>query len=215
MNSNPTAKRILCFGDSLTFGKVPGENKRYAPSQRWTGVLQNILGADYEIIEEGVRSRTVNADDPQLPGRNGLHAFRVALLTHLPLDLIIILLGTNDLKDRFNKSVSEIAAGFKDYQTPLKESCDYLDMPKPKILLLSPPIVLDSKIPQEWGFGKATIKSQQFPQEYQKVANEINATFLNLQELVHPSEVDGVHLDLEENEKLAKALLLKIKELPL
>ena len=93
---------ILCYGDSNTFGSIPKENKRYSINERWTGRLQNILGNDYRIIEEGLGGRTTVFDDPFEPGRNGIAYIEIALETHKPLDLIILALGTNDVKAHFS-----------------------------------------------------------------------------------------------------------------
>src|SRR3989344_4134320 len=104
--------RILCYGDSNTRGFVPlsGGNQRYEPDQRWTGLLQTALGDKCEIIEEGLDARTTNIDDPRpgFVGKNGLTYFVPCLDTHKPLDLVIIMLGTPDMKALFNKNRDEI-----------------------------------------------------------------------------------------------------------
>jgi len=91
-------KNILCFGDSNTWGYTPGTGERYAADVRWTGVMQNALGADYHVIEDGMNARTTVYDDMWSMWRNGKDALPISLIAQKPLDLLIISLGTNDLK---------------------------------------------------------------------------------------------------------------------
>lgn len=213
MITNPHAKRVLCYGDSLTFGKVPGENRRWGPNERWTGVLQSLLGDEYEIIEEGERSRTTNIDDHDLIARNGLTHFYATLLSHSPLDLIILFLGTNDTKERFNRSPEQIALALNDFKTPVKFTSTYLGDKEPMLLIISPPMIIENVMPKEWGFVGSEEKIKHFPELFEKAAKEMNAEFLDISKVVTPSEVDGVHLDVENNKKLAEALKAKIEEL--
>ena len=104
-------RTILCFGDSNTWGDPPGGNGRFAWHERWTGILQDSLGNGFRVIEEGLCGRTTCFDDPFSPNRNGLAYLTVALETHCPLDLLIIMLGTNDLKANFNLSAFDISRG--------------------------------------------------------------------------------------------------------
>lgn len=103
MNTNVNAKRVLCFGDSNTWGYIPASGKRHPVGIRWTTLLQEKLGSDFEVIEEGLNSRTTDMNDPKHVGKNGLAYLRPCLETHDPIDLIILMLGTNDMKERFNR----------------------------------------------------------------------------------------------------------------
>lgn len=206
MNTDTNAERILCYGDSLTFGVVPGHNKRYGPSERWTGALQDLLGAEYEIIEEGLGGRTTNLDDLSPIGRNGLQYFSGCLLSHLPLDLIIILLGTNDLKKKFNREPETVANSLKEYWNSIRFACKYLEERQPVLLLLSPPLVKENLVPTEWGFAGAGEKSARLSELYSLIAKEIGAEFLSLSEIITSSDLDGLHLDVQENMILAQAL---------
>src|SRR5260221_11679343 len=108
-------RSILCYGDSNTWGAatVARPDNRYAPNERWPGVLRTALGADWLVIEEGLGGRTTVSDDPVEwnPDKNGARLLPVCLHTHKPLDVVAIMLGTNDLKDRFHKSPWEVAQG--------------------------------------------------------------------------------------------------------
>jgi lysophospholipase L1-like esterase len=114
------AKRVMVYGDSNTWGWIPVEkgvpSTRYAEGERWPGVLRATLGGDYEVIEEGLNARTTDVPDPTLPrvtgaGVDGSAYLPAALASHLPLDLVVILLGTNDLKAMFDRSPLRIALG--------------------------------------------------------------------------------------------------------
>jgi lysophospholipase L1-like esterase len=102
-------KSVLCYGDSNTWGYDPLTQARFPPEVRWTGVLAGCLGADYRVIEEGLNGRTTRWDDPIETDRNGLAYLRPCIESHQPLDLVVVMLGTNDLKQRFNLSASDIA----------------------------------------------------------------------------------------------------------
>ena len=94
-------KNILCFGDSNTWGCVPGVFSRFPLDKRWTGLLAKALGEEYHVIEDGVKGRTVAVDDPHVPFRNGLSSLGYSLLRASPIDLMIVMLGTNDIKSFF------------------------------------------------------------------------------------------------------------------
>ena len=102
-------KSILCYGDSNTWGYDPQTRSRFPHDVRWTGVLASSLGTGYRVVEEGLNGRTTRWDDPIEAGRNGLTFLQPCLESHLPLDLVIVMLGTNDLKQRFGLSASDIA----------------------------------------------------------------------------------------------------------
>ena len=102
-------KRILCFGDSLTWGFNPHDCSRFDDDIRWTGVLQKLLGDEYKVIEEGQNGRTIAVDDPVEGEKNGLTYLIPCLDSHMPLDAMIVMLGTNDLKVRFGFTPKDIA----------------------------------------------------------------------------------------------------------
>lgn len=128
---------ILCFGDSNTFGSNPSGG-RWSRDQRWTGILQEILGEQYYVIEEGCGGRTTVQDDALELDKNGRKHLPVALRSHRPLDLVILMLGTNDMKQRFNLLPVDIAYGAAELGK-LVEHYDYgPGYPIPKVLMVSP-----------------------------------------------------------------------------
>src|SRR5215472_14719247 len=111
MITSPTATTVLCFGDSNTNG-MPSDDENYVrlPADvRWTGRLQDLLGADFAVIEEGLSGRTTDVDYDERPGANGRTYFLPCLQTHHPLDVVVIMLGTNDLKTQFHRTAADIA----------------------------------------------------------------------------------------------------------
>lgn len=104
-------KTVLCYGDSNTYGYDPSDGFRYPESVRWTCRLQKLLGDDYRIIEEGCNGRTTVFDDPIESWKNGRDYLKPCLNSHKPIDIVILMLGSNDLKETFHASAKQIAAG--------------------------------------------------------------------------------------------------------
>ena len=194
-------KNILCFGDSNTWGYSPQDGNRFPPDIRWTGVLQKSLGADYRIIEEGLNGRTTFINEDERPLRSGSDVLQIILESHRPLDFVIIMLGTNDLKVEYNLSVEDIAQGAKTLCEMVLNS-EYLADNIPQILLVSPTHIGSTIMPdQEEFFNQAREKSYQFAEHYEKAAAEIGVHFLDAANIVEPSKVDGVHWDADQHVK--------------
>ena len=206
-------KNILCFGDSNTWGYSPADGIRYPPDISWTGVLQKSLGADYRIIEEGLNGRTTFINEDERPLRSGSDVLQIILESHRPLDFVIIMLGTNDLKVEFNLSVEEIAQGTKTLCEMVLNS-EYLADNIPQILLVSPTHIGSTIMPdQEEFFNQAREKSFQFAEHYEKAAAELGVHFLDAANTVNASEVDGVHWDADQHVKFGKELANLIQKI--
>ena len=205
MNTNPKAKRVLCYGDSLTYGHDPETNTRLDINKRWTGVLQSLLGNNYEIIEEGLGGRTTNLEDPNSPHKNGLIYFPSFLMSHFPLDIIIILLGTNNLKGRFSQNPSQIAESLLEYVKHINDLSVSEETSIPKLIIAAPPLVIEKFVPQDWDFQGGEIKSKQLATEYLKITQKVKAEFINLSD-IYPSQKDGVHLNEKGNKMLAEKI---------
>lgn len=160
-------KTILCYGDSNTWGYNPDGTGRYPKHIRWTSVLQNELGNDYDVIPEGLNGRTTVWDDPvRGEYRNGKKYLLPCLHTHKPIDLVILFLGSNDLKYRFNVNSNEIAQSIEMLANIIEKSETGPNMSSPEILVIIPPPILtpngiktsDYLAPE---FEKAVRKSKQ------------------------------------------------------
>ena len=132
-------KTVLCYGDSNTWGYNPTTGDRFGRDERWAGVLRRTLGEGYLVIEEGLNGRTTVWDDPLEDGRKGKVYLPPCLETHKPLDLVIIMLGTNDLKQRFSAPASDIAAGAGVLVGMVQKSETGPNGRPPRARLLAPP----------------------------------------------------------------------------
>lgn len=206
MNTNPQATTVLCFGDSNTNGATPDDSGRFAADVRWVGQLQNILGSDYYVIEEGLGGRTTNSDHfrESKAGRNGFTYYKPALETHLPLDIIVIMLGTNDVKNVYDKSSDEIADSLAEYVAYTRDKVSERDMKQPKIILVSPAPVDERSIQDV--FDETSIqKSLELADKIREIAVKHDCLFLDAGEHAEVGE-DGIHLTKESQGSLAKAV---------
>ena len=135
-------KRVLCYGDSNTWGYDPVTKDRLDHDLRWTGVLRTMLGGGYTIIEEGLNGRTTVWDDPIEGYKNGRTYLIPCLETHRPLDLVVLMLGTNDLKQRFSLSAFDIAQGASVLVREIQASVAGIGGRAPLVLLMAPPPVV-------------------------------------------------------------------------
>jgi lysophospholipase L1-like esterase len=205
-------KVIVCYGDSNTYGLNPETGGRYAPDVRWTGVLQCELGDGYRVIEEGLSGRTTNLEDIIELNRNGLTYLAPCLESHAPIDLISIMLGTNDLKARFNRNPSDIAQAATLLATIARSMRVGPGEGTPKVLLMAPPVVAGLS-DLDGMFAGAIEKSQQFAHYYGIFAERNGLDFLDAGSVIVSSPVDGIHIDAPEHAKLGRAVATKIRSM--
>ena len=202
-------KTVLCYGDSNTFGAatVQRPGRRYGPHERWPGVMRAALGSDWLVIEEGLGGRTTVSDDP-VEGleRNGRTYLYPCLHSHKPLDVVIIMLGTNDLKARFHKSAWEIAQGVGLLVDIVRTAGVGPDEGAPEIVVVSPaPILMDLPMHADM-FAGAYDTSQEMAGRYRVLAAEKGVHFFEAGSVIRSSEFDGFHLDPDAHAALGKAL---------
>jgi lysophospholipase L1-like esterase len=200
-------KTIVCFGDSNTYGRDPVTKGRLDKKTRWPGVLQNTLGEQYDVIEEGLNGRTTVWDDPVRggPKRNGSRYLLPCLESHAPIDLLVIMLGTNDLKARFSVTPYDIAESMGALIEIAQRSQSGLGGNSPDILIMAPPPL--GKL-SEWAetFQGGVEKSKQLGDYYKSVASAYGCLFLDTSTVIQSSKLDGLHYDLEEHYKLGMAV---------
>lgn len=204
--------RILCFGDSNTWGYDPVGKDRFPKAVRWTGVLAATLGDGYEVIEEGLNGRTTVWDDPIEGYKNGLAYLIPCLETHRPLDLVVVMLGTNDLKKRFSLSAADVAQGAGVLIRQIQISQAGIAGNAPVALLMAPPPVATLTDFAEMFEGSES-KSQRLSLHYTRVAQELGCPLLDTSRVIVSSEVDGIHFDPGEHQKLGRAVAQKVIEL--
>lgn len=209
--------KILCYGDSNTWGYISGsDHQRYSKSERWTGILSNLLRDKFEIIEEGLNSRTLISNDtrPGKEGKNGYEYLIPCLDTHDPIDLVVLMLGTNELKATYNKSANEIGEIFESYFVKVilnRKSQMYNRYPK--LLIVVPPVVNENAqyCQNNNKYLGASLKSEKLSNIYKEIAEKNNCYFLDNDGL--ETGIDGVHLTKESHKKLAENLKDKISKI--
>jgi lysophospholipase L1-like esterase len=195
---------ILCYGDSLTWGAVPNGG-RLIKKHRWTELLDQAL-EKHQVINLGLPGRTTVWDDPFREGRNGSQYIQAALEIFGPVNIVVLMLGTNDLKRYFNAGAYEAAQGIEQLIHKIREPNPH-HFPNPKILVVAPPNILSPKGELAEMYHGAVEKSQNLHQHYQRIATKHHCGFLNAAGIINPSELDGVHLDIEGNRLLSEAII--------
>jgi lysophospholipase L1-like esterase len=198
-------KTVVCFGDSNTWGFDPESKERLALDRRWTGVLAKNLGDGYRVIEEGLGGRTTMVDDPIYPFKNGLDYLPPCLESHSPFDIVTIMLGTNDLKTRFNRSASDIAESAARLAEMALNSSFGPGGERPKALLIAPPPVAKLTELDEM-FAGAYEKSKRFAEHYKTYAGWYDCAFFDAGSVITSSDLDGIHFEASEHEKLGVAI---------
>ena len=207
---------VLCYGDSNTYGFIPGSGMRYPINVRYPGRLQMLLGDGYHVIEEGCRGRTTLYDDPIDGWKNGLDYLRPCLHSHRPIHIVILMLGSNDLKAAFHLTAEQIAQSAGKLVDVIKEYTAERQEFIPKIILVSPPeIGRNIRTSPFYGafYEEALEESKRFPDFYKKVAEEKGCVFFNAAEYIYPSDIDSLHLTPEGHETLAKELARVVESL--
>ena len=227
-----TTKRLLCFGDSNTYGwkaSLQGPARRYPPSLRWTGRLAHLLGPGWEVVEEGLGGRTLRdhfivGSGLAVPGA-GLCAedyLPACLLSHLPLDAVIIMLGSNDMKCALNRTAESIAEGMGKLvdlvlSFPWEEVLSY---PHPALIIVSPPYIGERKMSLAGErYRGAPEKSRALATLYRKIAEEKGATFVDAAHVLGGEPFgeahgeDGMHLNEDDHAALALAFRETLLEL--
>ena len=200
---------ILCFGDSNTYGYKPDGTGRFDENTRWTQILQKKLCSGYRIIEEGLCGRTTVFQDELREGRRGLDLIGVTVEMHNPLDLMILMLGTNDCKTRYGASAAVIARGLDQVIRKARKSSS-----RPFDILVVSPIHLGKGVGEpdfdpEFNDSSEAV-SRNLAAEYRKVALQNHAVFLNAADFASPSTTDREHLNEAGHAALAEAIYSKV-----
>lgn len=203
-------KTVLCFGDSNTYGAIPTLARvgrhRFAPDRRWTGIMRRQLGNGWDIIEEGHPGRTTVHEDP-IEGLHkcGIKALPVSLESHMPLDLVVLMLGTNDLKHRFSVTAADVADSIELLARIIQRSEAGHGGVAPAVLIAAPAPLHEVDWFGEMFRGGAE-KSRAFAVLFKKAAKRCGAAFFDVGEHVESSTVDGIHLDSDSHRVLGTEL---------
>lgn len=207
-------KTIMAFGDSLTWGTDVANDARHAFEDRWPSVLAAGLGDGYRVIAEGLGGRTTSFDDPTAPcERNGAKALPMLLASHSPLDLVVIMLGTNDLKSFISPTIHGPMAGMARLIQITRTYPYARGSGVPQILIVAPPhcVRLDSgEAPMS---GRELAVSQEFSPAYAQIAAETGCGFFDAATVARPSGLDGVHLDAANTRAIGDALVDIVRQM--
>jgi lysophospholipase L1-like esterase len=213
-------KRVLVFGDSNSWGWIPAETGiptgRYPAEQQWPRVMQGLLGADYEVVVDALSGRTTDAPDPGAPmggaALDGSAYLPAAVAAHVPLDLVVIMLGTNDTKAVFKRSPFRIALGAGRLVDTVQSSGrmfggGWYDYPAPKVLLVAPPPMGRQTVFTEVFEGDVGVeRSKGLAAAYRRIAEAAGVGFFDAGSVIATDGSDGVHLSADTHRKLGEAL---------
>lgn len=206
-------KRVLCFGDSNTWGYNGENRKRFDDEERWTTRLQQKLGDEYIIIEEGLNGRTSVWYDPVEHVMSGLDYLWPCMKSHNPIDLVIIMLGCNDCKPLFSANPWSIGMGVKRLAEMAMQSPFGRDGKAPEVLLMAPIYIGRNIVNCEhmltiYGEGAAE-KSEQLAPFYQAAAEELGCHFADASKFASPG-IDGIHMDRKYLDSFAEDMKKEI-----
>jgi lysophospholipase L1-like esterase len=208
-------KSVLAFGDSLTWGFQAGTWMRHPFEDRWPNVLASGLEGGVRVIEEGLNGRTTAYDDHTMPAEmNGAKALPMLLKTHEPLDLVIIMLGTNDLKFAARCRAFDASLGMTRLVEIAQKYPYNTNYAAPQVLIVSPPALVPTS--DEWFndlWGHAIEESRKLALHYARVAKEMGVYFFDAGTVAKSDPTDGGHLDAENTRAIGRALVPMVKEI--
>ncbi len=207
--------QILVYGDSLTWGIVPGTRQRLPAAQRWPLILERELtgsGRDVRVVEDCLNGRRTVWDDPFKPGRNGLAGLEQRMEVNAPLALVILMLGTNDFQSVHQHNAFHSSQGIASLVLAIRKAPIEPGMPVPSVLVIAPPRCAVPAGTMTLKFECAPQKSQGLSDAYRAVAAELDCGFFDAGAVVSASPADGVHLDAEAHATLARQLVPVVAE---
>lgn len=208
-------KTILCFGDSNTWGWIPGtDGERFDSNTRWTRLLAKKLGAGYNVVEMGQNGRTTVLDDPVELEKNGYKQILPAMDCASPLDTVIIMLGTNDCKERFGGNGFSIAISIGRVACKAKQTQLGVNGASPRVIIVNPAYIRDTYLLDDvtrpaFGDGAAE-RSRDIGKYLPAIAAKWNCDYMDANEYVHTSDIEGVHLPADQHALLAEAIYQKL-----
>jgi lysophospholipase L1-like esterase len=200
-----SVKTILCYGDSNTWGFDPtGVGARFPRDVRWPNRLAAALGTGFEVIAEGLNGRTATLDSPVVDGRNGLTYLLPCLHSHMPIDLVVIYLGTNDLGDRYSLPAPDVAGAVGRLVRVVRTSESGPDGGAPQVLVICPPPF--ARLDPEGSFANSSEKSRKVGRHFAEMTALMGCELLDLDGVASYSDLDGIHLEADGHAAVAEAV---------
>jgi len=195
-------KHILVYSDSISWGIIPMSRNRFDFHQRWPGILENNLnklGKDIRVIEDCLNGRRTMYEDPIRPGRNGLMGLSQRIEINSPLELVILMLGTNDFQANHEHTAQDAAKGMKALINEIRQTSLEPGMLMPEILVIAPPPILEPKGDIAIKFKDGNKKCIGLAKVYEQLCIEQKCSFFDAGKITTSSKVDGVHFDLDQH----------------
>lgn len=209
--------RILCYGDSNTWGYIPLTEKRYPPEVRWTGRLQRLLGPDYQVLEDGLSGRTTIWDDALAEYHNGKKTLLPALDSQSPVDVVVLLLGTNDLKSRMHLNAMEVAMGAEQLIQMIQGFRTAEQVRPADVLLVCPPSIREAvdQTPSQWYFSAqhCVPVSRQLPAFFRDVAQRYGCAYVAADDICEICTEDEIHFTVEGHARFAEGIAPLVRQL--
>ncbi|MGE4296662.1 MAG: SGNH/GDSL hydrolase family protein [Desulfovibrionaceae bacterium] len=196
---------IFCYGDSNTWGLDPATRNRHPRAATWPYVMARALGPAYDVAVDGLRGRTALLDDPLKPGRNGLASLPERLAAHAPLDLVIIMLGTNNCKHVYGLDAHDIGLGIEAMGQLVLASDAGRDGTPPRLLLVAPP-PLEHEAGAGGRYRGGLQKSRELAEQVRAIAATLGCACCDAPSVARASDVDGIHLGLDAHAALGNAM---------
>lgn len=196
-------KKVLCFGDSNTFGFNPKDGSRFDKISRWTGILQSLCGEEFHIIEAGCNNRTAFSDNPAGKMFTGYKILPEILKPDM--DVVILAIGVNDLQFQYKVTLEDVFAGMSNLVEIVKKG-----LQNAKIILVLPTNLTENVLKSpifSTLFDKTSIeKSKHLSKIYSEISKKYGCEFIDLNNVATPSDIDGLHFEPKEHEKIAKEI---------
>jgi len=204
-------QNILCFGDSNTWGYIPGTGLRYDESTRWTAIAQSLLGDQFRLYEAGLNGRTIMQSETSREFRSGAELINLYLESCRPLDVVIVMLGTNDLKTSFDLSISSIDQAARGLCKQILEF-DYVPYNSPKLILIAPAPLTESES-FDGEFESRIADSKRLAPAYYQLCKDLNIEFIDAGRIVKASIIDGVHWDKDGHHSFGQHISTVLQQL--
>jgi lysophospholipase L1-like esterase len=207
-------KSVLVYGDSLSWGIVPGTRKRLSFSERWPGAMEVALAGKVRVIEDCLNGRRTVWEDPFKPGRNGLVGLAQRMEVNSPLDLVVVMLGTNDFQFSTPFTTPWSAAqGVAAIVNEMRRAPIEPGMVVPPILIVAPPKLRQAEWQPMPKFEGAHLRAASLAVELKQVASDLGCEFFDASAVAETSRIDGVHLDADQHGLLGAAMAVEISRL--
>lgn len=205
--------RFLCIGDSNTWGYNPENGLRH--EKRWTRVLADKMPC-HQIIEEGLNGRTLLSEDSFAPERKGISSLTMMLKTHKPVDMVVVMLGTNELKKHLPCTAKYVAKGIEEFLKIILDAETWGEYDVPEVLVVSPILIREELITNGDVFGefdeKSVTESRKMAGEIKRVCDSHKVMFMDAADYAEATLLDNIHMDAANHEKLAGAIYDKLKD---